>query len=539
MSNPPLSGQVFTRTEIIERAKRGEISPTDAEKWAIENGLEPFATCPTAIEREALKTRFWTLPMTVVWIATRNENAVREVDPEFIKHCHDWRAFELSSDEGVDSHPRFGWEVLPRRLANLPLLQLSEAWDEPIIETQVCSLFDATKQLVEQLRGGTIVCDATDTDGSSVRIPNNEWSKLNFVTDRNRADVARHATNANRIYQHLEFDSFVALEIWPSLGSNADEGPLEPEKASLRAALLNRVASMEISPSEAEAEAKKLGIGPLATKPDDALFEPLAEPRWTLAMAAAWIMWRTPRAAREFWNEYRAKCCTFSKTNKLENGTSDVSFSGIAIELQRLFPIDLSTLLEAAAKDSDLGQGNMLVPPEEARLDLWRKLKSGAVQAYGIPYGHHALASIPAHEWDNLTHEFIGLAHMESVAFTPRHGALVVAYEKVRVQTENILREWSASIAAPKVVKTGGDSPEKTSKRTYSTAEVEHGFKAYVESFNVSGTVPTEPERYIYMKDKFSLTRDRTRLLHKKLSPDAWKSVGRRPKPRGKNLAKK
>ena len=459
MTNPVLSGQIFTRTEILERAKRGEISPTDAENWAKENGLEPFATCPTVIAREALKSRFWTLPMTVLWIATRNLDAVREVDPEYVKQCQDWRAFELSSKEGGDSHPRFGWEVLPRRLDNLPSLQFQEAWDSPTSETQGCSLFDATKQLKEQLRGGTIACVATGTDGFPAGIPAIEWSKLNFVTDRNGADIARLETNINHIYQHLEFDSFVVLKIWPSSGSSADEGPLEPAKASLRAALLYRVRCGEMSPSEAEAEAEKLGIGPLATKPDDALFDPLAEPRWTLAMAAAWIMWRTPSEARAHWDDYRFECWDFCGVQLRRDGVED----GTTFSLDRRQPITISdAFLEAPRHQAS--RIKLFIEPEQARLDLWSKLKSGKIQAYGIPNETHSVKPIPAYEWDNLTHEYTQIGYADSIASATAPRNTPPIYDRVRVARDDILREW------PAIPIESGEIP-KTAKRVISAGE--------------------------------------------------------------------
>ena len=52
----------------------------------------------------------------------------------------------------------------------------------------------------------------------------------------------------------------------------------------------------------------KLRLPPFAATPDLVRFDPMAEKDWTLAMAAAWIIWRTPEAVREHWNDYRFEC---------------------------------------------------------------------------------------------------------------------------------------------------------------------------------------------------------------------------------------
>jgi hypothetical protein len=63
-----------------------------------------------------------------------------------------------------------------------------------------------------------------------------------------------------------------------------------------------------MTPAEAEAEASRLGLPKLAKKPDPAEFDPMKEPSWTLIMALAWIMWRTPDAVRNHWDAYRVEC---------------------------------------------------------------------------------------------------------------------------------------------------------------------------------------------------------------------------------------
>src|SRR5271163_1079121 len=41
--------------------------------------------------------------------------------------------------------------------------------------------------------------------------------------------------------------------------------------------------------------------------PDSDAFDPMKEPWWTLPMAAAWVIWRTPAAVRRVWQVYRSE----------------------------------------------------------------------------------------------------------------------------------------------------------------------------------------------------------------------------------------
>lgn len=73
---------------------------------------------------------------------------------------------------------------------------------------------------------------------------------------------------------------------------------------SERIVLMDKLRRGELAPGEAEAEAMRLGIGPLARSPD-----PNADPRneafWGLPMVLAWIMTRELSAVCETWPDWR------------------------------------------------------------------------------------------------------------------------------------------------------------------------------------------------------------------------------------------
>ena len=57
-----------------------------------------------------------------------------------------------------------------------------------------------------------------------------------------------------------------------------------------------------MAPEEAEALAKEKGFERFEATPDPSAFDPMTEAEWTLPMAAAWFIWRSPDAVRDQWD---------------------------------------------------------------------------------------------------------------------------------------------------------------------------------------------------------------------------------------------
>ena len=74
---------------------------------------------------------------------------------------------------------------------------------------------------------------------------------------------------------------------------------------SERDLLIEKLKYGKLTPEEAELEASRLGLEPFKFSPNPADFDPMQEPTWSLMMALAWIMYRTPDAVREMWDRYR------------------------------------------------------------------------------------------------------------------------------------------------------------------------------------------------------------------------------------------
>jgi hypothetical protein len=56
----------------------GRLTPEEAEKWAKDQGLEPFARKPFVSADEIMALEKWTAPMAAAWFIWRSPDAVRD-----------------------------------------------------------------------------------------------------------------------------------------------------------------------------------------------------------------------------------------------------------------------------------------------------------------------------------------------------------------------------------------------------------------------------------------------------------------------------
>jgi hypothetical protein len=81
---------------------------------------------------------------------------------------------------------------------------------------------------------------------------------------------------------------------------------MTPEEAHKRKNLYRDVEYTRMTPADADAQLAELGQEPFQRqRPDRSNLDPLSEKEWTLPMAAAWFIWRSPDAVRDQWNPAR------------------------------------------------------------------------------------------------------------------------------------------------------------------------------------------------------------------------------------------
>jgi hypothetical protein len=146
----------------------------------------------------------------------------------------------------------------------------------------------------------------------------------------------------------------------------------------------------------------------LNDKPDD----PFDYPRWPLAQAAAWIIWRS--------REYVAQLLL------------DIAESEGRVQVFDIFN-------EAARRENGRGgppEGGVL-PFVEAQAELWEQLRQGRLAARGVKVGEAIWSHIPRAEWSNL--DYFPCTDGRSNSIGSNHSAV---YDGVTVARTTVLKLW-------------------------------------------------------------------------------------------------
>ena len=193
--------------------------------------------------------------------------------------------------------------------------------------------------------------------------------------------------------------------------------------------LLDQVSLGEMSPQEAEDEAKEKGVGPFAVRPDPALHDPLKKPFWTLAMALAWIVYRDPSQVMEWDNEFRGNWMEWRPL-------------GPGHQLRPVTLVDGKRFEEwgAISADPDQTPDGLFSAIATAKAELWSALLEGKITAEAIPAGERRRASVQAYEWQDMTTARANGLGLERLIFELTPGQ--DAYLDPRLPRNAILEIW-------------------------------------------------------------------------------------------------
>lgn len=199
--------------------------------------------------------------------------------------------------------------------------------------------------------------------------------------------------------------------------------------------LIEGVKYGRMSPADAEAEAARLGLKPLASRPDPKKFNAMGEAWWTLPMTVAWISWRDPQRVLDWYDPYRAECFDWHYT-EWRLGPDGPVFKGHFLnERQRATLVSLSL-----SERYDIATGRKCTGTTavgEAKAQLKTALQENSLQATGIPNNGERRVVIPDREWRDL--KWIE----ERGRDFARYGLLSVAgYSDVAFRRRSVLTLW-------------------------------------------------------------------------------------------------
>jgi hypothetical protein len=269
------------------------------------------------------------------------------------------------------------------------------------------------------------------------------------------------------------------------------EGRRQPFVLSARDELLERARNGEITPKEAEAEAYRMGMAPLASRPADNQFDPRGKPRWSLSMALAWIVWRDFDQVRQRDIEYRTECSNWQPSNvslPVEGSAATKVVRGFTVVRLRPtspVPFEISDAIAITPRGQLSPDWSPNRSPVEAKADLWAALLDARLVAEAIPALGGPRIEVPAREWTDLENVTDGKLNGEY--FRYRHQPHGRAYSDIVWRRDDLVRLW------PEASGLASGAPARPVRRAGTPAD-ETAFREWVDGRLASGESPPTRE---------------------------------------------
>jgi hypothetical protein len=220
----------------------------------------------------------------------------------------------------------------------------------------------------------------------------------------------------------------------------------EPAPLAVAEDYLRRARRGLMTPEAIEAELAAKGFLPLSVTPSRERFDPGAEVWWTLAMTAAWIIWRTPDAVRQAWWSYRREVRLWVGPQEFfvecESQPSEWGYrqmeKAIGYSLEPLRELDLFGVLLRSTLEQRSGAA---IVGEAARQSLWRRLENGELVAEALRSGGSDRGPIRDADWIDLDHYRQVGWPVDSVG---RQYEKMPRFLAVRVRSFRVIELWPA-----------------------------------------------------------------------------------------------
>jgi len=205
----------MARYDILQRAKRGEISPQHAEWEAMDAGCWPLAVqFPSGFD--PLGERHWTLFMAAAWIVRRNPNDVRAVWNHYRTKRTKWVESPLAGEDGAILEGKKSWTIEP-------LTPLTGGEAEKLVSglaglDAICQPDAAWSELQHALRASDIVARGTPPEtGIQQNISPDDWSDIYWLEDdRSQPDHCVFDNSGRLRYRDVSVESTAIIQNWPS-----------------------------------------------------------------------------------------------------------------------------------------------------------------------------------------------------------------------------------------------------------------------------------------------------------------------------------
>jgi hypothetical protein len=225
------------RDDIIDKVRRGEMTPAEADAEAARLGFKPFAVEPDPSKFDPFREGWWTLPMAVAWIAWRSPDKIRECWDPYRAECWEWRFKKWRV--GDDGPVHAGHFLEQRRPATLSWLLFVEKYEasRDLLPQGAISISEAKTELWSALGKNAFHATGISTDtGERVAIPDCAWRDLLDIEERGR-DVlrVREASGvwSNRGYNDVALRRQNIMAIWQphrlEERGNRLPAPIKPE----------------------------------------------------------------------------------------------------------------------------------------------------------------------------------------------------------------------------------------------------------------------------------------------------------------------
>ena len=217
----------LTRDEILSRIDRGELTPDEAEGWAVNNNQPSFTARPDDLTYDPMAISEWTLAMALAWIIWRDAGRVREFSDEFRLNWPIWEKVV-----GIDANNH---ECISCRLSRHQPASVGDVWVEASSAT--CDTKRHADELWEKLKEGMLQASGLPYVGrrhaqplrqqpgrQRVAIPREGWIDFTYANVHLPADCIARAAADEPEYEWVRVWRDQVVEIWPGASALARTG---------------------------------------------------------------------------------------------------------------------------------------------------------------------------------------------------------------------------------------------------------------------------------------------------------------------------